>query len=135
MRYLDDWLVIAESLPVLLLHCQMLFQLCQDLANVGPGTTHLGMLLDTIQEKVYPMGFRINRFRDLARKFQAQVSPPASMWRELLGHMASLECFLPDVHTQMWSLQWQLKPKWSFMEAGKKHPISLTQECRESVIL
>ena len=34
LRYLDDWLVVAESVPHLLLHHNLLLQLCKDLGIV-----------------------------------------------------------------------------------------------------
>ena len=37
------------------------------------------------------------------------------MWQQLLGHVASLERFLPRGHTRMHPLQWQFKDHWSPM--------------------
>ena len=42
-------------------------------------------------------------------------SPTARMWQHLLGHMASLEHFLPKGLTHMHPLQGQLSDRWSPM--------------------
>ena len=50
---------------------------------------YLGMLIDTIQEKVFPMYSWIVRFQDLTDKFLLLPTPPAKIWQQLLCHMAS----------------------------------------------
>ena len=55
--YLDDWLVVAKSLPLLLYHRNILLQLCQDLgivinwekSDIQPSlrVQYLGMIMDT----------------------------------------------------------------------------------------
>ena len=62
LRYLDNWLVEAESLPLLLRHRDLLLQLCQALgiiinwekSDLQPSTwaQYLGMIIDTCQERV-----------------------------------------------------------------------------------
>ena len=57
LRYLDDWLVIVQSVP-LLQHCEQLLQLCRDLGIVisweksdpkpSGMAKYLRMLIDTI---------------------------------------------------------------------------------------
>ena len=53
------------------------------------------MQTDTIQEKDFPTDFWIVGFWDLADKFLLLPAPPAKMWQQLLGHMASLKWFIP----------------------------------------
>ena len=125
LRYLDDWLVIVESRTFLPQHRELVFQLCRDLgivvdwekSDLQPSThvQHLGMLIDTSLKKVFPSGAHLARFREVAISFPLLLSPPARMWQQLLGHMASLECFLPQSRSLMHPLQWCLKDTWSSM--------------------
>ena len=98
------YLVIPESRTFPLQHWILVLQLCRDLgiavnwenSNFQPSTCvqYLGMLIDTSLEKAFPSEARQARFRELATSFLLLPSPPAHMWQQLLGHMASLECFL-----------------------------------------
>ena len=71
-------------------HCQ--------LGEVRLPTVHScpvsGMLIDTSLE-VFPSQARLARFRHVVTSFLPLPSPPACMWQQLLGHMASQERFLP----------------------------------------
>ena len=82
-------------------HCHL--QFCQDL---GSGINmeksdfeptqrgfffYLGMLMDTIQERMYPSDPGITRFWSTAVKCLSLPKPPTKLWRELLGHMFLLE--------------------------------------------
>ena len=59
LRYFDDWLVVTESIPLLLRHQEQLLQLCQDLEiGINRGKSdfelssleqYLRMLIDTIR--------------------------------------------------------------------------------------
>ena len=71
------------------------------------------MLIDTSLEKVFPSKARLTCFWEVATSFLLR-SPPVCMWQQLLGHMASLERFLPRV-THTCPLQWCLKDHWSPM--------------------
>ena len=53
------------------------------------------MLIGAIQGKIFLMDLGNARFRDLADKFLLPA-PPAKMQQQLLGHLASLEQFVPD---------------------------------------
>ena len=55
---------------------------------------YLGMLIGTIQERVSLTAFQITRFWDLVDKFLILTSPPVKMWQQILGLIASLECFV-----------------------------------------
>ena len=64
LRYLDDWLVVAESRDHLLRHQALCLQLCSDLgivvnwkkSDLVPSTRlhFLGMILDMTLERVFP---------------------------------------------------------------------------------
>ena len=98
LHYLDDLLVVAKSIPLLLQHRDLLLQLCQDLVIVISWETpdlelsrraqYFKMLMDTIRERVFPTDFRITKFRDLVDKFFRLPSPPAKILQQLLGHLA-----------------------------------------------
>ena len=57
--------------------------------------SHLRMRIDTIQERVFPTDSWIVRFCDLVDKFLLLPALALKMWQQLLGHMASLEWFVP----------------------------------------
>ena len=58
-------------------------------------SSYLGILIDVSLEKVLPFVARLARFREEPTSFLLLPSPQAYMWQQLLGHMASLERFLP----------------------------------------
>ena len=138
LHYLDDWLVVAESLP-LLQHQDLVVQLYRDLgivinwekSDLHPSTCvqYLGMLIDTSLEKVFPSKSRLSRFREVATSFLALPSPALRMWQQLLGHMASLECFLPQGRSPMRPLQWRLKDFRSPMVDNLAFLVPLSPEC------
>ena len=108
--YLDDWLVIAK-LWSLLQHRNLVLQLYRDLgivinwekSDLHPSTCvhYLGMLIDMSHERKCSR----QRLDCLAfRKWPLLSWPFRSLlhtWHQLLGHMASLERFLPRGHSHM----------------------------------
>ena len=88
---------------------------------------YLGTLIDTSLE-AFPPGACLARFREVVTSFLILPSSPAHMWRQLLGHMASLERFLPRSHLRMCPLQWCLKDHWSAMVDDPAVQIPLSQE-------
>ena len=105
LRYLDDWLVVAESQDLLLCHQDLLLQLCTDLGivvnwkklDILPSTClqYLGMVIDASLESVFPSQNRLSWFREVATSFLLLPPQPARLWQQLLGHMSSLERLLP----------------------------------------
>ena len=99
LHYVDDWPVVAQSRK--LLHHQSLLQLCNDLGIVinweksdlqlSTPLQYFGMTIDTSLKRVFLLQARLVPLREVASSFLSLPSPPASMWQELLGHMASLE--------------------------------------------
>ena len=143
MQYMDECLVIAESESLLLQHREQLFQLCQVLeivikwekSDLKPPSraSYFRMLIDTIWERVFLMDSRIVRFRYLADKSLLLLSLPTKMWQQLLGHMGSLEQFVPRGQARMYPLQWQLKAHWSPTSNDSAVPVPLSQECRKRI--
>ena len=86
LRYLDDWLVVAESRK---LRHRNLLQLCTDLgimvnwekSDLQSFTClqYLGMMIDISLERVFPSQARLDHFREVASSFLHLLSPPGWM--------------------------------------------------------
>ena len=86
LRCLGDWLIIADWVPCLLEHWELLLNLCKDLgivincekSDLKPTNRaqYLGMLLDAIRERVCPTDSQIVRFQEVADNFLCLSSPP-----------------------------------------------------------
>ncbi|MPC48940.1 hypothetical protein E2C01_042726 [Portunus trituberculatus] len=70
---------------------------------------HLGMVLDSVRALVFSSPERFSRSLSVGQSFLEHRAPTVSLWRSLLGHLASLERLVTGswVHSQ--SLQWCLK--------------------------
>ena len=143
-RYLDDWLVLAESEPEVRRALVRLLQICNDLgivvnlskSDLEPKTQakYLGLLLDSVALKAFPTEARINRFMETTARFMAQNSPPARLWQSVLGHMASLEKLVPGARLRMRSLQFALKGCWSPVVDSPFQPVPLRRDCLEDLL-
>ena len=132
--FLNDWLVIAELVPYLLEHYKLFLQFSKDLGIVITSekldleptskTQYLGMVIDTISERVYSTNSQITRFWDAADKFLHPTYLPAKMWQQNLGHMASLQWFVPRVRAKMCSL----KPHWTASIGGPAMTVYFSEE-------
>ena len=76
---------------------------------------------------------RLVYFRAVATSFLLLPSPPACMWQQVLGHMASQERFLPRGHSHMRPLLWRLKVHWYPLVDDPAVQIPLSQQCVEAV--
>ncbi|MPC47797.1 hypothetical protein E2C01_041554 [Portunus trituberculatus] len=56
---------------------------------------HLGMVLDSVRALVFPSPERVSWFLLVAQSFLEDRAPMVSLWRSLLGHLASLERLVP----------------------------------------
>ena len=135
--------MVAELQDLLLHHQAMFLQFCSDLSivvnwkksNLIPSTRlqYLGMVIDTTIELVFPSAVRLSRFRELATSFFQLHHTPAHLWWCLLGHMSSLEWFLPGGHSRMMPLQWQMKDHWSPVDDDPSCLIHLSRECVQAI--
>ena len=50
------------------------------------------------------------------------------MWQQVVGHMASLEEFIPRGKVRMHLLQWQLKAHWSASVDSPAAPVPSSEE-------
>ena len=116
-------IVITDSQPFLDHHCYLL-QFCQDLeivismekSDLEPTqrAQYLRMLMDTIQERAYPLGSLVTRLWGAATSFLSLLSPIAKLWQQQLGHrplwgISSSTGGLGCVHRQ-------LRAHWSCVE-------------------
>ena len=124
LHYLDGCLGIPKSRTLLLQHQDLVLQLCKDLRIIvnweksvlRPSTCvqYLGLLVDTSLMQVFPSEAHLGLFWAMATSFLLLPSPPVCIWQQLLGHMASLEHFLPQgrscvlysVTSRITGLQW-----------------------------
>ena len=74
------------------------------------------------------MDSQIIRFWDLTDQFLLLPSLPAKIWKQVLGHMVSLEWFVPWSCSRMHPLQSQLKACWSPAADDLMVPVSVTEE-------
>ena len=122
-RYLDDWLIAAPSQTQVLEARDWILRICRTLgllvnmekSELTPtqAIKYLGMVIDSVQSRVYPSEARIQKLRTLLQDFLRTEAPPAIVWLRVLGHMVSLEKLVPQARQHMRSLQWHLKERWS----------------------
>ena len=123
IRYLDDWLILADSRNRLLKDLQQVLLLCKtlcisinlDKSDLSPTQTpqYLGMVLDSRSMRAFPSEDRIQRFTRRANEFLADPAPQAWRWEMLLGTMASLTHLVSGGRLRMRPLQWCLRRQWS----------------------
>ncbi|MPC61493.1 hypothetical protein E2C01_055566 [Portunus trituberculatus] len=98
-------LVLASTYGPILQECigtiQAVFRLCAQLSiqiNLPKSDLvssqrkqYLGMVLDSVRALVFPLSVRISQFLSVVQSFLEDRAPTVSVWRSLLGHLASLE--------------------------------------------
>ena len=143
-RYLDDWLVLAESSLEVKMALEKLLQLCRDLgivvnmkkSDLEPKTRvkYLGLLIDSVLMRAFPTEARIDKFMEVSTRFIAQKSPTAQLWQSIIGHMASLEKLVPGARLRMRSLQFALRDRWSAAADPPHQPVFLPENCLEDLL-
>ena len=120
-RYLDDWLISApsrklciDSVKALLLCSRLGIQVNLAKSDLLPGQRKqfLGMVLDSRVALVFPSPDCVHRLRRVVHSFLSLKALPVSIWRSLLGHLASLMRLVPGGRIRMRALQWCLKRHW-----------------------
>ena len=95
IRYLDDWLVLADSRLTLERNVGLILHLCSDLGIVvnreksdltpSQQVKHLGMLIDSVSERAFPSETRIEKFKAVSSRFLTGDSQVArSCWATCL---------------------------------------------------
>ena len=135
-RYLDDWLIVASNKQQLLTDRQQILSLCHQLgllinfekSELEPSQklTYLGMLINTVDNRVFPSPNRIERFLQHILHFREQSQPPAWEWLRLLGYMTSLERLVPMGRAHMRVIQYHLRSHWSQGQDSWFLPITVT---------
>ena len=134
LRYLDYWLVVVESLLLLLRHSDLL-QLCQDLgivinwemSDLQPSSRvqYQGMIITTsTQEMVFVSDAHVSWFQDLEGSF---FFPSISSGKDVAAAVRP-HGFFGTVRSQ-----WHLKDHCSPMSDDPSLLVSLLPECAEEV--
>ena len=126
LRYLDDWLILAESRTTCIQARDRLLHLCEELGlqvNHGKSPlvpsqdmTYLGMQILSVRFIAKPTETRVVNLLNIIEEFLSASSPPAALWRRLLGHLSSLTLLVKGGMLRMRSLQLRLRSKWNFRD-------------------
>ena len=126
LRYLDDWLILAKSRTTCIQARDRLLHLCEELGlqvNHGKSSlvpsqdmTYLGMQILSVWFIAKPTETRVVNLLNIIEEFLSSPSPPAALWRRLLGHLSSLTLLVKGGMLRMRSLQLRLRSKWNFRD-------------------
>ena len=124
LRYLDDWLILAESRTTCLQARDRLLQVCEDLGLqvnfrkssliLSQDMTYLGMQIQSVRFFAKPTATRVENLLKIIEEFLSSPAPPAALWRRLLGHLSSLTLLVMGGMLRMRSLQIRLRSRWDF---------------------
>ena len=126
LRYLDDWLILAESRTTCIQARDRLLHLCEELGlqvNHGKSSlvpsqdmTYLGMQILSVWFIAKPTETRVVNLLNIMEEFLSSLSPLTALWRRLLGHLSSLTPLVKGGMLRMRSLQLRLRSKWNFRD-------------------
>ena len=135
LRYLDDWLILASTELACLQSRDRLLSICTELgiqvnltkSSLVPtqSLVYLGMEIRSLPFIARPTPVRVNNLLRLIEEFLSTPSPPALLWRRLLGHLSSLTL-------RMRLLQLCLKDQWDFLD--DQFQVSWSPLCREDLL-
>ena len=119
LRYLDDWLILASTELACLQSRDRLLLICTELgiqvnltkSSLVPtqSLVYLGMEIRYLPFIARPTPVRVNNLLRLIEEFLSTPSPPAFLWRRLLGHLSSLTLLVSGGMLRMRLLQLCLK--------------------------
>ena len=142
LRYLDDWLILASSELACLQSRDRLLTVCTELgiqvnltkSSLVPtqSLVYLGMEIRSLPFIARPTPVRVSNLPRLIEEFLSTPSPPASLWRRLLGHLSSLTLLLSGGMLRMRLLQLCLKDQWDFLD--DQFQVSWSPLCREDLL-
>ena len=137
-HYLDDWLLLASSRPLVLQALETVLQLCQGLgiiinwekSSLTPAqrVVCLGVNLDSTLFRASPSQPSVEKLCSTVEEFLSCDRQPASLWRRLLGILSSLTAIIPGGQLRMRSLQPRLHLLWDQVDDSSM--IQLNPECR-----
>ena len=126
LRYLDDWLILAESRDTCIQARDRLLHLCEELGlqvNHGKSSlvpsrimTYLGMQILSVRFIAKPTETRVVSLLNIIEEFLSSPNTPAALWQRLLGHLSSLTLLVKGGMLRMRSLQLRLQSKWNFRD-------------------
>ena len=93
---------------------------------------YLGMEIRSLPFIARPTPARVSNLLRLIEEFLSTPSPPASLWRRLLGHLSSLTLLVPGGMLRMRLLQLCLKDQWDFLD--DQFQVSWSPLCREDLL-
>ena len=126
LRYLGDWLILAESRTTCLQVRDKLLQVCEELglqvnlrkSSLIPSQdmTYLSMQIQSVRFIAKPTETRVVNLLKIIEDFLSSPDPPAALWRRLLGHLSSLTLLVKGGMLRMLSLQIRLRSRWDFRD-------------------
>ena len=142
LRYLDDWLILASSKIACIQSRDRLLSVCTELgiqvnltkSSLVPSQSlvYLGMEIHSLPFIARPTPARANNLIRLIEEFLSTPSPPASLWRRLLGHLSSLILLVSGGMIRRRLLQLCLKDQWDFLD--DQFQVSWSPLCREDLL-
>ena len=142
LRYLDDWLILASSEIACLQSRDRLLAVCTELgirvnltkSSLVPSQSivYLGMEILSLPFIARPTPTRADNLIRLIEEFLSTPSPPAFLWRRLLGHLSSLILLVPGGMIRIRLLQLCLKDQWDFLD--DQFQVSWSPLCREDLL-
>ena len=122
-RYLDDWLIAAQSSQEVQRATNFVLQKCLELglqvnfqkSELIPTqqAVFLGMEFETVSFTVRPSKDRLSRLDAVLKLFLRDGKPTAQQYLRLLGHMISLEKLIPLARLRIRPIQFFLADSWS----------------------
>ena len=138
--YLDDWLLVAESLVLLESHLQTTLELSQKLGFIinwkksmltpQRMPTYLGASLDIPRLIVRPVERRVVALQSLIQRLIAHWVAPALLWQMFLGHLASFVDLVPNCRLLMRPLQLHLLRFFTSLSDPHSKLIPLSREIK-----
>ena len=142
LRYLDDWLILASTEIACIQSRDRLLSVCTELgiqvnfkkSSLVPtqSLVYLGMEIQSLPFIARPTPARANNLIRLIEEFLSTPSPPALLWRRLLGHLSSLILLVSGGMIRMRLLQLCLKDQWDFLD--DQFQVSWSPLCREDLL-
>ena len=142
LRYLDDWLILASTEVACIQSRDRLLSICNELgiqinltkSSLVPtqSLVYLGMEIQSLPFIARPTPVRVNNLIRLIEEFLSTPSPPALLWRRLLGHLSSLMLLVSGGMLRMRLLQLCLKDQWDFLD--DQFQVSWSPLCQEDLL-
>ena len=126
LRYLDDWLILAESRTTSLQARDRLLPVCEELrlqvsfkkSSLIPSQdmTYLCMQIQSVRFIAKPTETWVENLLKIIEEFVSSLGPPAALWCRLLDHLSSLTLLGKGGLLRMQSLLIRLRSKWDFRD-------------------